>query len=146
MMSNQPPNPEDEKPYRPGRPVKLTDEITLGIVQALEEGSHRVPAAKLFGIGSSTLRRWMQLGKQFPEGNYGQLRAMVLEAEAEWERKAVRAIHRAGMDDDPSHLEWLLERKYPQRWGRYRGELGELKKRIKQLEGLIGELAGEAAP
>ena len=59
-------------------------------------------------------------------------------AEAGFEAKAVAGINAAGQDD-PKFWCWLLERKYPQRWGRYRGELGELKRRIKQLEALLGD-------
>lgn len=79
----------------------------------------------------------MKTGRDFPEGLYGTFRRLVIESEAEAERMAVRAIYRAGKEDDPKYLAWWLERKFPQRWGKYRGELGEMKRRIRELEELL---------
>lgn len=142
-MADVPENPDDSPPR--GRPAKLTDEVALGICQAILDGSFRYQAGRLFGVARRTFQTWMSTGRRFPDGLYGTFRRLVLESEAEWERKAVKAINRAGLDDDPRHMEWLLERKYPQRWGRYRGELGELKRRIADLEKLLRETADPAA-
>ena len=77
------------------------------------------------------------LGRDYPDGLYGTFRRLVLESEAEAERLAVLSVYRVGREDDPKYLTWWLERKFPQRWGRFRGELGELKRKIAELEALL---------
>lgn len=113
-------------------------------VQYLLAGNFRCTVAKMIGVDPATFRRWMALGKTYSEGIYARFRAAVLVAEAASEANAVATITASGQDD-ARHLEWLLERKYPQRWGRYRGELGLLKRRIQELEKLLGADSGETA-
>lgn len=138
MAEKNPENPED-KPIR-GRPPKLTDELAMSICEAILDGMFRYTAAKRFRVSANTVRRWMKAGNEFPDGIYGTFRSLVLECEAEAERKAVKAILKAGHDEDPKHLEWWLERKFPQRWSRYRGELRELKRELEELRKAIGEI------
>lgn len=142
-----PPNPDDGKPPDPR---KLTDALIEGFVRLLLAGNFRQVAAKRLGVHITTLRRWMRLGRRYPDGIYARLRSAVLAAEAEFEASAVAQIRVAGADD-PAHLEWLLERKFPMRWGRFRGELGLLKKRLAELEKALaadrddGEAGGDPA-
>lgn len=136
-MAGGPTDPGD-KPQR-GRPKKLTVEIALGIAAAILEGNFRYVAGQAFGVSAERFRRWMQQGRRFPDGLYGQFRWVVLEAEAEAERRAVKSILAAGTADDPRHLEWWLERKFPQRWGRFRGELVLLRKRVAELEKMLAD-------
>lgn len=125
--------PPDDAPRR-GRPTKFTDEIALGIAQCIVDGNFRYVAGARFGVGKRTFQTWMRSGLNFPDSQYGTFRRLILECEAEAERVALRAIMRAGLEDDPKHLEWWLERKFPERWGRFRGELAELKRRMRELE------------
>lgn len=134
-MDAPPPNPEDAP--RRGRPTKLTEELALAVSLCILEGNFRYVAGKRFGIPPGRFKRWMRQGRSFPEGLYGTFRTLILEAEAEAERIAVQKIIAVGKEDDPKHLEWWLERKFPQRWGKYRGELGEMKRRIRELEELL---------
>lgn len=134
-MDAVPPNP-DATPRR-GRTPKLTDELALALAQSILDGNFRYVAAQQHSVGKRTFQRWMKTGRDFPEGLYGTFRRLVIESEAEAERMAVRAIYRAGKEDDPKYLAWWLERKFPQRWGKYRGELGEMKRRIRELEELL---------
>lgn len=124
-----PQNPEDEPPI----PRKLTEGMIRAAVALLTKGHFRTVVAQRMGIGYTTWKRWLALGKRFPDGLYGQLRAKVLQAEAAAEEKMIATILEAGKDD-VEHLKWYAERKWPQRYGRYRGELGEIKRRLKQLE------------
>ncbi len=137
------PNPDDGNTG--GRPTKLTPSIILATVQLLMEGNFRCVVARRIGINMATFRRWMANGKRYPDGLYARFRAAVLKAETEGESRAVAGILAAGFADDASHLEWFLERKYPQRWGRFRGELGDMKKRIADLEKLLSAEANVGA-
>ena len=129
-----PPNPDDVPPP----PRKLTPEVIAGFRQIILEGNFRAVAAKRLGIGQRTFHRWMALGKKYPDGVYGRLRQAVLEAEAAAERLAVRGVLLAGHTEDARHLEWWLERKYPERWGRGRGELVALTREVAELRKMIG--------
>ena len=134
-MSTSDPNPDDTP--RRGRPPKLTEDLALGIAQCILDGNFRYVAARRFLIGKRTFQTWMKLGRDYPDGLYGTFRRLVLESEAEAERLAVLSVYRVGREDDPKYLTWWLERKFPQRWGRFRGELGELKRKIAELEALL---------
>lgn len=136
----------NQDPAPRGRPLKLTEELILGICQAILDGNFRYVAAAKFKISPSALRRWLQLGKKFPDGIYGQLLALVRESEATAEATFVKAVTAAGAADDPKYLCWWLERKFPQRWGRYRGELADLKREVRDLKRLIGAPADEKTP
>ena len=120
-----------------GRPTKLTDEIALGIAQGILDGNYRKVAAAKVGVPPRRLERWMAAGLKFPGGAYGVFRRLVLETEAEAERIAVAAVLEAGKTQDARHLEWWLERKFHARWGRHRGELAEVRRRLKELEGIL---------
>jgi hypothetical protein len=132
-----PRNPDDGPPP----PRKLTEAVIQGVRRIILEGNFRSVAAKRMRVGLRTFDRWMALGRRYPEGIYGRLRQAVLEAEAAAERLAVRGVLLAGHTEDARHLEWWLERKHPERWGRYRGELADLKKDVAELRKLIGEAA-----
>ncbi len=121
----------------PGRPSKLTPEIRIKICLAILDGNFRDVAARSANIGVRTMRRWLQLGKKFPDGVYAEFRHAVQEAESLAEIGAVAIITKAGKDD-PNHLKWWLERKFPQRWGRqFRFEMQQIHERLKQLEKLL---------
>src|SRR5262245_9720250 len=136
-----PPNPDDGTGGR-GRPPKLTEAFIQSTSTLLIQGNFRCVVAERLGVSPRTFEKWMRRGladvEQFPNSLYVRFRAVVLASEREFECQSVAAIQAAGRSD-PAHLEWLLERKFPQRWGRYRGELGELKRRIRELERLLGD-------
>ena len=122
---------------RPGRPPKLTPAtVKLAVALALR-GNFRYAVARRVGVHPKTFERWMRAGKRSPAGLYGQLRAGVLRAEAEFEIGAVAEVVEAAKSDAKFAC-WMLERKYPQRWGRYRGGLGELKRRVREMERSLG--------
>jgi hypothetical protein len=106
-------------------------------VEMAECGVFRTTIARALNVSPRTFQRWLALGRKFPEGIYGLLLQGLTTAEGEFEAQAVIDIRKAGAED-ARHLEWLLERKYPQRWGRFRGELGELNRRLRELEALLG--------
>lgn len=126
---------------RGGQPTRLTPQLQEAIIVMLKRGNYRMVACEAVGIGYNTFKRWMKTGEQIPDGLYGQFRAAVVQAERDAESEAVAWILAAGRGD-PKHLQWFLERKYPQRWGKYRGELGEAKRRIAELERQLNEILG----
>lgn len=140
-MDNTDPTPP---PAPRGRPTKLTDELALAICQCILDGNYRHVAAKRFGVHRATLSRWLNCGKEFPGSIYAIFRDMVLEAEATAEVRFVQAVIQGGLDD-PWLMLAFLERKYPLRYGKFRGQLGEMKKRVIQLEKLLGPPADPAA-
>lgn len=135
-----PPNPDDGS--RRGRPTKLTDSLITSAVGLLLQGNYRCVVARLLGVGFSTFRKWLRIGSKYPDGLYGHFRAAVIAAESMAEARAVATITSAGQDDPRLLLEYLA-RKYPKRYGAYRGELGELKRRIAELEKVVDAVAPE---
>jgi hypothetical protein len=138
---------DNDKPKRGPKP-KLTPELTRGIIEYIKKGNHRSVAAKRFGLGISTLRAWLKTGREhtvldFQNSLYRQLLAGILEAEVEVETRAVNSILLAGQVEDPRLLCWYLERKYPERWGKYVGELRELQRELAELRKMIAEREAE---
>lgn len=132
--TDPPPNPDDHVP----EPRKLTEDLILAFAMIVGRGQFRAVAAQKLGINPSTVWRWMAMGKRFPLGTYGLFRACVLEAEADAEMSLVDKVLAAG-DGDPKLWCWYLERKHPQRYGRWRGELHELRTRLRELEREVAE-------
>lgn len=128
----------------PGRPSKLTAELTDRVVQAVLEGNYLETAAQAAGISPSTLHRWLRRATD------AEARAMELATDDELEEKGSGAIYtEANMADWPyldfrhalkaaeayaetellrmalrgSDQPWqaymtALERRHPDRWGR----------------------------
>lgn len=101
-----------------GRPSKLTPELQSEIVLLVKGGNYIETACAMAGISRSTYYDWMEKGKQSTGSNrFTEFRDAVEKAKAWAEARDVAIISR--------HAEkvwraaaWLLERKYPKRWGR----------------------------
>ena len=132
-----PPNPDDAP--RRGRKPKLIPEMVDAAVILVLDGNYRADVARAIGVTPSTFSHWMKAGLEFPDGIYGNLRQAVLKAEGEFKTRAVGEIVSAGKGD-PWLMLAILERKYPKQFGKFRGELGEMKRRVKQLERLMAQL------
>lgn len=102
---------------KPGRPTKLTPEVEEKILRALRGGNFREVAAAYAGVAKRTFLDWMKAGKDNPDSRMGEFRARVVEAEKGAELHAVATIIKAGGKDHRA-MEWFLERKFPERWGR----------------------------
>lgn len=122
-----------------GRPTKLTPELQEEICQYLADGHFREVAAQAAGIAYRTLAHWCRLGKS-GEAPYAEFLHAVQKAEQRAELAMLKLVMRAA-EGDAKHAEWFLERKYPERWGRDRGEITELKRRVAELEKTLGEQA-----
>ena len=131
-----PPNPDDS---RPGRRTKLIPEMIDAAVILILDGNYRADVAKAISIGSRTFTTWMKNGREFPDGIYGQFRRAVLKAEGDFKTRAVGEIVSAAKDD-PWLMLAFLERKYPAQFGKFRAELGNLKRKARQLERLLEQI------
>lgn len=78
----------------------------------------------------------MQRGKEEESGIYRDFYNAVIEAENYAETKAVRAILKTG-EKDAKYLQWWLERKFPERWGRVNDTLRALHDELKALKARI---------
>ena len=99
-----------------GAPTKLTPEVQAEICLSLAGGIYIEQACILAGISIRTFYNWKERGETGEEPYAAFLQAAT-RAEAQAERRAVAYIQRAG-EEDPRHLQWWLERKHSDRWGR----------------------------
>ncbi len=110
--------PPEPKPA--GRPSKLTDEVQKVIVEAVERGNFYSAAAERAGIDYSTFKRWMEKGQQ--DGaefdRYRAFRAAILVANAECQDVQLSRINTAARTGTWQAAAWILERRFPEEWGR----------------------------
>ena len=124
----------------PGRPSKVSPELTQQVVDALLDGNYMETAAAVVGISKSTLYRWLRKAEEL-EVNALELAAeaedlepdlysyvdpadwplldfrhSVKSAEAWAEAELLRKARAAGLGWQAFMT--ILERRHPQRWGR----------------------------
>ena len=101
------------------RPHKLTPARAKKIADALRRGNTRRAAARLAGIGQSTLALWLAKGRENTKGDekYVDLLERVKQAEAEAEARMVETVVEASVDTWQAAA-WYLERRYPDDFGR----------------------------
>lgn len=108
---------------------KLTKSVHNALVEACRNGAFRDQAASLAGVSRPTFNRWLREGRRESEtevpyetARYRELYEDVCAAESEWEQEILDRIQRTGMNTVSPHAwtanAWLLERKYPHRYGR----------------------------
>lgn len=96
-----------------GGKTKLTNRRAAIILYALGCGCYRETAAQLAGITVETLYHWMA----WPGEPYETFRRLVAKAEADLEARMVTALT-SKVDVRPELALAILERKFPQRWGK----------------------------
>lgn len=122
--------PPAKKPKKTGRPPLLTPERKDQLLQLLGAGNYRSTAAEYVGIGTSTLYRWLEWGREeadrldsdpfaAPDPDraiYKEFWEEVTRAERQAEVRAV-ALWQQAMRDDWRAAKEYLARKHPDRWG-----------------------------
>lgn len=109
---------KDTKPKRPrGRPSKLTPDAMDKIIEAIRAGNYKDVACEWAGVPQRTVRDWMKWGKERPDSEYGEFRRKVRTAEKAAEVQLVGEV-RLAAKRDAKHAEWLLARRWPERWAR----------------------------
>ena len=100
--------------------TKLNSNVRKAITKAIEAGVPVTHAASAAGIADRTFRYWRNKGENPQEPGdsiYCRLCQEIEEAEARFIKKNVERVDKAA-DKDPSHAEWLLERRYPGIFGK----------------------------
>jgi len=119
----------EAKQKRGGRPSALNDLVQEKIVSSLRRGSYVETAAALAGVSKQTLYDWFKRGnRELERVNKGEKPnknekkfVMFLDAAykamAEHEDECVERLGIAGKSGDWRVDAWVLERKFPTRWG-----------------------------
>lgn len=115
------PPKQDAKPWwQKVRPRKLTSAVASDILASLEAGSSLNTAALASGVPDRTLDFWMQQGRLADEKGQGNLYALffraVTEAQARCEDRFATIIANQAQITWTAAA-WMLERKFPARWG-----------------------------
>jgi hypothetical protein len=100
-----------------GRPTLLTPDVQARIVKAIQAGMTYRLACQYGGIDDETFRHWKIRGATGEEPYCGFLGA-VKAAEAEGVRQNLARIEAAAEHGAWQASAWLLERRYPQEYGK----------------------------
>lgn len=105
-----------------GRPTKLTPELHADIVRTIKAGNYLETAAAMAGVERLTLREWIKKGVRAQSGAYHTFARDIEQAMAHAEVVDVLGIRKAGEKEWTARA-WLLERRYPDRWGKRGSEV-----------------------
>ena len=104
-----------------GRPTKLTPERHSRMVNAIKIGAYNYVAAAAAGIDEKTYANWMERGESdWEHGKRTVFAAFfrdIKDAEGQAEIAHLAHIVKAGSQHWQARA-WILERKWPNRWGR----------------------------
>lgn len=104
-----------------GRKPKLDERLTEQLVQLLKSGNYVETAIAAVGLSKSTFYEWLERGDHErvaqADEPYRVFREKVEHARAEGEATNVLRIARAAAEDWKAAA-WMLERQFPDRWGR----------------------------
>ena len=100
-----------------GRTTKLTKEVCDNICDGLKKGNYITTCCMASGINRHTYYNWKKRGEKGEEP-YKTFLERVTEAEAIGEMLHVEIIHDTAVSGNWLSSAWLLERKYPQRFGK----------------------------
>ena len=98
------------------RPTGLTPAVQERICTAIRAGAPPETAAVYAGIGKSTYYAWMRRGER-GTGPFVEFREAIKKALADFEVRNVTIVQQAAPADWKAAMP-LLERRFPERWGR----------------------------
>jgi hypothetical protein len=99
-----------------GKVSKLTDRTKKKLLAAIRSGARYEQACRFAGIDYSTFRRWILKGEESENGMHREFCDEVKEAIAASEITCLSAIQDAQRRDWRAAA-WLLENRFPARWG-----------------------------
>jgi hypothetical protein len=102
---------------RVGRKTVLNAELTDRIAQMLRAGNYVEVACAAVGVNRCTFYDWYARGEEGVPGLYKDFRERVDQARAEGEARNVALVAKAASRTWQAAA-WMLERQYPERWGR----------------------------
>lgn len=100
-----------------GRPSALTATTQQKILDAIMNGATREAAAAAAGVGRSTYQAWLQKGHASASGKYRDFVDEVEKAEEAFIAECTKIIYAAAPKTWQAAA-WLLERKWPDQFGR----------------------------
>lgn len=103
-----------------GRPTKLTDHVKTRLIEALKNGASHELAAQYAGIGVSTFYAWKKKAEE-GDPDFQEFVEVIANSESLGAIEILKKIH-AAIDDDWKAGAWILERRYPETYGRQRIE------------------------
>jgi transposase len=128
-----------------GRPLELTRDMIETVKTLLPRSLYVETVADVLGVHRVTFRRWVKAGAveqrhrdrgkpPNPKFNlHCELCITVKKAMGQTEADFLSQIQTAGIDTWQA-LAWVLERRFPDKWGLNRAEVRELKRRLDELE------------
>lgn len=135
-----------------GAPVQLNRANVDAIVGIVEATANLTLAAKQLGIKRNTLSKWLSKGRDEstdPDHLTVELARRVEAAEAVWAQRQVDRIEQAAKEPRTwQAAAWLLERRFPDEWGkndRQRVELSSAAGGVLNLGVDLPAAAGDAA-
>ena len=103
-----------------GRPTKATPAVVARIVEAIEIGMTLQHVCQLVNIDYSTFAGWMKRGRE-GDAKYLDIFKKVKRAESKCVLNALEVIRSAAVEEKNwTAAAWILERKYPELYGKNR--------------------------
>lgn len=113
-----------------GRPTKLTPDMQKRICEAIKLGMSRERAAWFCGIDRVTLQRWLKAAEGRASGKYVDFCNSLKKAEADAIAVNLKNLHTAAQNGAWQASAWMLERRYPQEYGRNVNITDDASKRV----------------
>ncbi len=102
-----------------GRPSKLTDETVEKLVEMIELGATYAHACNYAGVSYDSFNSWRNQGKNAKNGKYLKFLNIIKKAEGNATRKWLKVIEDAAEESrNWVAAAWLLERRYPDDFGK----------------------------
>ncbi len=116
-----------------GRPTRCTKELQDNLVNYLVQGNYLETACDLVGIKVAVVRRWIYAGVR---GNpkYKNFSVAIKKAMAESEASLLDIVRKAAQEGAWQAAAWRLERKFPDKWGRWQRPGVEVEGDIKKVK------------
>lgn len=113
----------------------------LRLEQAIRAGATGEVAAQTIGVVRSTYYVWLEKGRDAPEGTpYREFHDRVQRARAESEVGLVARIAQAAGNGSWGAAAWLLERRFPERWGKATAEAAKSEPTAAESEKAFAEV------
>lgn len=106
------------------RPTKLTPELIKQLCQVLELGTTYQCACDYVGISFESFNQWRKKGEKAQSGLFLEFLESVKKAEAKCAVASLAKIQKAATEGSWQASAWLLERRYPNEYGRQRIDIG----------------------
>ena len=96
---------------------KLNPTVAAAICETVAAGNYIKTAVRAAGVNQKTFGNWQKAANERPDSVYAEFFDLLEQARAQAEASNVRVIKEAAAKTWQAAA-WLLERQYPERWGR----------------------------